>query len=240
MQKTLNFLIDKYIAHRGFHNAENPENTLGAFQRAIDNNYAIELDVQLLKDGTIVVVHDNKLSRLCGEDKYVSNCDYEEIKNLKVLNSSFTIPTFKEVLDLVDGKTPLLIEIKNTLKVGELESKTFELLKNYNGEYAIQSFNPYSLAWFKDNAPNVLRGQLSSFFKGENLSFIKKLLLKKLKLNKISNPNFISYNAENLPNKYCKRCNLPVLAWTVRSQEQYLDVIKYCDNIIFENFVPVI
>ncbi len=240
MQKTLNFLIDKYIAHRGFHNAENPENTLGAFQRAIDNNYAIELDVQLLKDGTVVVVHDNKLSRLCGEDKYVSNCDYEEIKNLKVLNSSFTIPTFKEVLDLVDGKTPLLIEIKNTLKVGELESKTFELLKNYNGEYAIQSFNPYSLAWFKDNAPNVLRGQLSSFFKGENLSFIKKLLLKKLKLNKISNPNFISYNAENLPNKYCKRCKLPVLAWTVRSQEQYLDVIKYCDNIIFENFVPVI
>lgn len=240
MQKTLNFLIDKYIAHRGFHNAENPENTLGAFQRAIDNNYAIELDVQLLKDGTVVVVHDNKLSRLCGEDKYVSNCDYKEIKNLKVLNSSFTIPTFKEVLDLVDGKTPLLIEIKNTLKVGELESKTFELLKNYNGEYAIQSFNPYSLAWFKDNAPNVLRGQLSSFFKGENLSFIKKLLLKKLKLNKISNPNFISYNAENLPNKYCKRCKLPVLAWTVRSQEQYLDVIKYCDNIIFENFVPVI
>lgn len=240
MQKTLNFLIDKYIAHRGFHNTENPENTLGAFQRAIDNNYAIELDVQLLKDGTVVVVHDNKLSRLCGEDKYVSNCDYEEIKNLKVLNSSFTIPTFKEVLDLVDGKTPLLIEIKNTLKVGELESKTFELLKNYNGEYAIQSFNPYSLAWFKDNAPNVLRGQLSSFFKGENLSFIKKLLLKKLKLNKISNPNFISYNAENLPNKYCKRCKLPVLAWTVRSQEQYLDVIKYCDNIIFENFVPVI
>lgn len=240
MQKTLNFLIDKYIAHRGFHNEENPENTLGAFKRAIEKGYVIELDVQLLKDGTVVVVHDNKLSRLCGEDKYVSNCTYDEIKGLKVLNSDFTIPTFKEVLEFIDGKTPLLIEIKNTLKVGELERKTYELLKEYNGEYAIQSFNPYSLAWFKDNAPNVLRGQLSSFFKGENLSFIKKILLKKLKLNKISNPNFISYNAENLPNKYCKRCDLPILAWTIRSQEEYLKVIKFCDNIIFEGFEPTI
>ena len=240
MQKTLHFLLDNYIAHRGFHNAENPENTLGAFERAIEKNYGIELDVQLLKDGTIVVVHDNKLSRLCAEDKYVSNCTYEEIKGLKILNSNYSIPTFKEVLELVDGKVPLLIEIKNTLKVGELESKTYELLKNYKGQYAIQSFNPYSLAWFKDNAPNVLRGQLSSFFKGESLSFIKKLLLKKLKLNKISNPNFISYNAENLPNKYCKRCDLPILAWTIRSQEQYLEVIKHCDNIIFEGFEPTI
>ena len=240
MQKTLNFLTDKYIAHRGFHNDENPENTLGAFQRAIENGYAIELDVQLLKDGTVVVVHDNKLSRLCSEDKYVSNCSYDEIKDLKVLNSNFSIPTFQEVLNLVDGKTPLLIEIKNTLKVGELESKTYELLKNYNGEYAVQSFNPYSLAWFKDNAPNVLRGQLSSFFKGENLSFIKKILLKKLKLNRISCPNFISYNAENLPNRYCTKCNLPILAWTVRSQEHYLNVIKYSDNIIFEGFEPTI
>lgn len=240
MQKSLNFLLDNYIAHRGFHNAENPENTLGAFERAIEKNYAIELDVQLLKDGTVVVVHDNKLSRLCGEDKYVSNCTHEEIKNLKILNSEYSIPTFKEVLELVDGKVPLLIEIKNTLKVGDLESKTYELLKDYKGEYAIQSFNPYSLAWFKDNAPNILRGQLSSFFKGENLSFIKKLLLKKLKLNKVSNPNFISYNADNLPNKYCKRCDLPILAWTVRSQEQYLEVIKHCDNIIFEDFEPTI
>lgn len=240
MQKTLNFLTDNYIAHRGFHDVDNPENTLGAFEKAIEKGYAIELDVQLLKDGTVVVVHDNKLSRLCGEDKYVSNCTIEEIKNYKVLNSNFSIPTFEEVLNFVDGKVPLLIEIKNTLKVGDLESKAYELLKNYNGEYAVQSFNPYSLEWFKDNAPNVLRGQLSSFFKGENLSFIKKVLLKKLKLNKVSCPHFISYNAQNLPNKYCTRSELPILAWTIRSQEEYLKVIKYCDNIIFEGFEPSI
>lgn len=240
MQKTINFLLDNYIAHRGLHDKENPENTLGAFEKAIEKGYAIELDVQLLKDGTVVVVHDNKLSRLCGEDRYVSNLTFNEIKNMKVLSSNFSIPSFEEVLKLVDGKVPLLIEIKNPLKIGELEKKTWELLKDYNGEYAVQSFNPYSLAWFKDNAPNVLRGQLSSFFKGENLSFIKKTLLKKLKLNKVSCPNFISYNAENLPNKYVTKCDLPVLAWTVRNQEQYINVIKYCDNIIFENFEPKI
>ncbi|MGN1207849.1 MAG: glycerophosphodiester phosphodiesterase family protein, partial [Christensenellales bacterium] len=189
---------------------------------------------------TVIVAHDNKLSRLCGEDKYVSNCTYDEIKNFKVLGSNFGLPTLDEVLKFVAGKTPLLIEIKNTLKVGDLESKTYELLKNYDGEYAIQSFNPYTLAWFKNNAPDVLRGQLSSFFKGENLSFFKKLLLKKLRLNKVSCPHFISYNAENLPNKYCKHSNLPILAWTIRSQKQYMDVVKYCDNIIFENFEPTI
>lgn len=240
MDNTYNFLIDKYIAHRGFHNEENPENTIGAFERAIENNYAIELDCQLLSDGEVVVVHDNKLSRLCGLDKYVSNLKKEDIENLYVLNSKYKIPFLKDVLSLVDGRTPLLIEIKNSLKVGELESKMYELLKDYKGEYAVQSFNPYSLQWFKKNAPNVLRGQLSSYFKGEDLSYIKKSLLKRLRLNKVSSPHFISYNAENLPNRYCKKCNLPILAWTIRSQEEYMRVVKFVDNIIFENFEPTI
>ncbi len=240
MIETNNFLLDKYIAHRGFWDKENPENTLGSFERAIEKGYTIELDIQLTKDGEVVVVHDNKLNRLCGVDKYISNSNYDEIKDLKVLGTQFTIPTLKEVLKFIKGRTGLLIEIKNTLKVGELEGKTYELLKNYKGEFAIQSFNPFSLEWFKKYAPNVLRGQLSSFFKGENLNFIKKVLLKKLKLNKLSDPHFISYNAENLPNKYCNKSNLPILAWTIRSQEEYLKVIKYCDNIIFEGFEPKI
>lgn len=240
MIETNNFLLDKYIAHRGFWDKENPENTLGAFERAIEKGYTIELDIQLTKDGEVVVVHDNKLNRLCGVDKYISNSNYDEIKDLKVLGTQFTIPTLKEVLKFIKGRTGLLIEIKNTLKVGELEGKTYELLKNYKGEFAIQSFNPFSLEWFKKYAPNVLRGQLSSFFKGENLNFIKKVLLKKLKLNKLSDPHFISYNAENLPNKYCNKSNLPILAWTIRSQEEYLKAIKYCDNIIFEGFEPKI
>ena len=240
MNSTDHWLINKYIAHRGFHNEEYPENTLGAFQRAIENGYAIELDVQLLQDGTVVVIHDTKLSNLLGVDKYTSTCTLEEIKKYNVLSSNEKVPTLIEVLEFVDGRAPILIEIKNTLKAGDLEKATWEILKDYTGEFAIQSFNPYSLAWFKEHAPNVLRGQLSSYFKGVNLNFIKKILLKKLKVLKISEPHFISYDGRCLPNKYVKKCELPVLAWTIQSQEDYMRVVKYVDNIIFENFTPTI
>lgn len=240
MNCTPNWLTDTYIAHRGLWDEFCPENSLSAFKNAIEKNYAIEIDVQLLKDGNVIVFHDNNFNRVLEVDKYVSNSTLDEIKKYTFKNSFETIPTLKEVLDFVNGQVPLLIEVKNSLKVGELEKATWEILKNYNGEYAIQSFNPYTLAWFKEHAPNVLRGQLSSFFKGEKLSYIKKTLLKKLKLNKVSSPHFISYNADNIPNKYLKKCELPILAWTIRSQDEYMKVVKYVDNIIFENFIPTI
>ena len=116
----------------------------------------------------------------------------------------------------------------------------YDLLKNYSGEYAIQSFNPYVLEWFKLNAPNVLRGQLSSYLKNENLSWFKKFVLKRMLLNrKVSCPDFISYDAKNLPNRFVNRFKkLPLIGWTIRSQSEYMRVVKYCDNIIFENYEP--
>ncbi len=236
------WLVKDYIAHRGLHDDANPENSLGAFAKAIEEGYAIELDVQQIADGTVVVFHDSTLSRVTGKDGYVKNLLKSELCDYKLLNSNFCIPTLEEVLSLIDGQVPLLIEIKNEGKVGELEKATLNILKKYNGEYAIQSFNPYSLEWFKINAPKVWRGQLSSYFKGENLSFIKKFVLKRMLLNKkVSCPNFISYNAQNLPNRHVKIYKkLPLLAWCVRSQTEYMKVVKHCDNIIFENFEPKI
>lgn len=235
------WLVNGYIAHRGLHNSEFPENSLGAFKNAVEKGYACELDVRLIGDGTVVVLHDSTLGRMTGRDKYVNNITKEDLKTSKLLDTEYTIPTLEEVLKTVDGKVPLLIEIKQDDKVGELESKIYNLLKDYKGEYAVESFNPFSLSWFKINAPHIWRGQLSSFFKQDKLALIKKILLKKLKMNKISDPHFISYDAECLPNKWVKKCEkLPILAWTVRSQQQYLDVIKHSDNIIFENFLPKI
>ena len=236
------WLIKDYIAHRGLHNEKNPENSLGAFMNAIDEGYAIELDVQQIADGTVIVFHDYSLSRMTGRDGYTKNLLASELSEYKLAKTDFYIPTLQEVLNLVDGQVPLLIEIKNEGKIGELEKATYDLLKNYAGEYAIQSFNPYSLEWFKNNAPKIWRGQLSSFFKGENLSFIKKFALKAMLLNKrVSKPDFISYNVQNLPNIYVKRFkNLPLLAWCVRSQTEYMKAVKYCDNIIFEGFEPKI
>ncbi|MEG1500094.1 MAG: glycerophosphodiester phosphodiesterase family protein [Clostridia bacterium] len=235
------WLVEKYIAHRGLHSSEVAENSLTAFSLAIEKNYPIEIDVQLISDGTVVVFHDEILSRSTGKDGYLKNLTKKELKKTFLKGTKDTIHTFEEVLKLVDGKIPLLIEIKNTQKVGELEAKVLDLLKNYKGEFAIQSFNPYVLMWFKQNAPEILRGQLSCSFKGEKMAFFKKFVLKRMLLNKSSKPNFISYCGQDLPNRFVKRYNkIPLLAWTIRSQEDYMKVVKYCDNIIFEDFEPTI
>ncbi len=236
------WLVENYIAHRGLHNKENPENSLGAFQRAINGNYPIELDLHIIKDGTIVVFHDKTLSRITGQDGYTSSLTKEDLKRHKLAGTEFSIPTLEEVLTLVNGQVPLLIEIKNNGKTYELESKLIERLKTYNGQFAIQSFNPYSVGYFAKNAPEICRGQLSSFFKGEKMNALQKMALKRMIFNKkISKPHFISYNVENIPNSICKKIKkIPLIVWTVRSQEQYINAAKYVDNIIFENFEPKI
>lgn len=236
------WLVEYPIAHRGLHTDDCPENSLGAFQNAIDKGYPIELDVHLTCDGTIIVFHDDTLSRVTNKDGYVKNLTKDTLKDYSLFGTEYTIPTFEEVLSLVSGQVPLLIEVKNEGKVGELESAIINILKNYNGEYAIQSFNPYVLEYFKKNAPNIIRGQLAGYLKGEKLSFVKKFALKHMLLNKkTSCPNFISYDAKNVPNRFVKRYkHLPLLVWCVRSQEEYLKKVKYCDNIIFENFEPKI
>ncbi|MBQ0017350.1 MAG: glycerophosphodiester phosphodiesterase, partial [Clostridiales bacterium] len=212
------WVCNRVIAHRGLHNETLPENSLGAFENAVKNNYPVELDVRLISDGTVIVLHDDNLNRACGKDKYASSLKKEELKDCKLFGTEYTIPTFEEVLKVIGGKVPMLIEFKqNEGKIGELETKVYDMLKNYKGEYAIESFNPFTLEWFKQHAPHIFRGQLSCFFKGEKLSLVKKILLKKLKLNKISRPDFIAYKFDELPNKWVKKyekLGIPVLAWT--------------------------
>lgn len=236
------WLVDQPIAHRGLHDKTSPENSISAFQKAIEAGHPIELDVQLIADGTIVVFHDNSLSRLTDNDGYLKFLNKEDLTLLTLKDSKEKIPTFEEVLNIVDGKVPLLVEIKNEGKVGDLEKKVLEMLKSYKGEYAICSFNPYVLEYFYKHAPEIPRGQIAGFFKGEKLSFFKKHALKKMLLNKkISHPDFISYEAKRLPNRFVKKyTSLPLLAWTVKSESEYLKVVKYCDNVIFEGFEPII
>ncbi len=234
------FLVEKMIAHRGFWNKEYPENSLAAFKNAIEYGYAIELDVQAVEDGTPVVFHDSKMSRMTEKDKYIQNITKEELKSIKLLESDEKIPTLEEVLKLVNGKTPLLVEIKNNDKVGELEKRVLDLLKNYKGEYAIQSFNPYTLKWFYEHAPKIWRGQLSSYFKGVKLSFIKKAILKRLGMKKYTHQDFVSYDINNLPNRFTKKLEVPLLTWTVKKQEEYIKAIQCSDNVIFEGFEPKI
>ncbi len=236
------WLVLQPIAHRGLHDNKIPENSMTAFAKAIEAGHPIELDVQIISDGTIVVFHDTTLSRLTDNDGYLKFLNKEDLKYLSLKGSDEKIPTFKEVLEFVNGRVPLLIEVKNEGKVGDLEKGVVELLQDYNGEFAVQSFNPYVLEYFYKHAPEIPRGQLSSYFRDVKLSLVKKFALKRMLLNKnVSHPDFISYEAKRLPNRFTRKFKgLPLLAWTVRSESEYLKVVKYCDNVIFEDFEPII
>ena len=236
------WLVETPVAHRGLHDETSPENSIAAFKNAVAKGYAIELDVQLISDDTVVVFHDDSLSRMTGNDGYLRFLTKEDLPMLFLNGTKETIPTLEDVLKVVNGESPIIIEIKNNDKVGKLEQKVIDILKKYKGEVAICSFNPYVLGYFHSHAPEILRGQLSGFFKGTDLPFSTRFALKRMMLNKkVSHPDFIMYEAKTLPNRFVRKYKkLPLLAWTVQSQEEYLRVVKYCDNVIFEGFDPKI
>ena len=238
--KDLKFLKETIIAHRGVHNEKDIiENSLEAFKEAVNKNYIIELDVHFLKDGEVVVFHDDNIERMTGINKNLKDCTYDEIRNIKLLNKNTYIPKFSDVLKLVDGKVPILIELKNDNKVGLLESSLVQILKKYNGKYAVQSFNPLSIMWFKNNYPNIIRGQLVCKFKNKKMDNIKKFILKTMLFNIITNPDFISHSVDDLSYKEVNKIkkNKFILGWTVRNKERYDELIKYYDNLICEKFI---
>ncbi len=236
------WLVETPIAHRGLHDEQFPENSISAFKNAIKHGYVIELDVQMLSDGTVVVFHDESLSRMTGNDGYLKFLTKQDLPMLKLSGGKETIPTLEEVLETVAGQTPIIIEVKNNSKVGELEQKVIDLLYKYNGEVAVASFNPMVLAYFKQHAPSILRGQLAGYLKNIKMKFITRWGMKRMILTKkLAAADFIMYEAKTLPNRFVRKFKkLPLIAWTVKSQEEYLKVVKYCDNVVFEGFEPKI
>lgn len=229
------------IAHRGLHNDKCPENSVAAFKNAVKNKVPVEMDVVCLKDGTPVVFHDEKLARMTGKDGFISHCSYKDIEKLSLAGTKETIPTLAEALEALDGKVPAIIEIKNWNKVGVVEKAIWKVLQNYSGDYAIVSFNPYTLEWFKNNAPKVKRGQLSCFFKDREVSGARKFSLKRMLFNKkISEPNFIMYAAADMPNKYLKKYygKLPIVACPIMNPAQESSLRGFCDNFVFDGYTP--
>lgn len=230
------------IAHRGLHDesAGIPENSLAAFEAAVRHGYAIEMDVQSSADGQALVFHDYNLQRMTGLDEKIADLNWEEISKLKLSDTDEGIPLFSELLALVGGSVPLLIEIKNEGSVGALEQALIDELQNYSGEFAVQSFNPFVVAYFTKHAPEFIRGQLSSHFQGESLAWWKKFLLSNLLLNSLSRPSFIAYEYGALPGWFARRLRkkgLLLLTWTVVNAEDYAQAQKHFDNVIFEGFL---
>ena len=233
--KKIDFLKYNLIAHRGLHDEENPENSIGAFKKAIKKGYIIELDVHLLRDNTVVVFHDDNLYRMTRKRKKIKDLTYDEIKDIKLLDSKYGIPTLDSVLRLVAGKVPLIIEMKYDLKAGLLEKEVVKLLDNYNGLFCVKSFNPLSVRWFKKNRPEYVRGLLVS---NKNKTFKEKISHSFLSF-LLSKPDFISCSYLMYDNRRIKKYmrKIPVIAWTIKSDNLFLRYKDKFYNLIVEKIL---
>lgn len=237
---------ERYFAHRGLFNNETdaPENSLNAFRKAVEAGYGIELDVQLTTDGKLVVFHDENLDRICGVDKILHKCSFDEIEQYPLAKSDSRIPLFEDVLAVVDGKVPLIVEVKSEGDYIATTKAAAEMLDHYNGTYCVESFHWGVGRWYKKNRPNVIRGQLSmDYFKEKpNLNFLVKIFLSDLLLNCFSRPDFIAYEhsqANRLSYRVIRKF-FPVenVCWTVKSQKQLDEAKKIFQCIIFDSFIP--
>ena len=234
----------KKYAHRGLHDATRAENSLSAFRAAVDAGYGIELDVRLSKDGVLVVFHDDTLDRVTGEVGRVDSRTAAELGKINLSGTADTIPTFEEVLKVVNGRVPLLVELKEDAGKYGVTEKTLEMLKEYKGEYIIESFNPLALGRVKKLAPNVMRGFLSqNFLSQKKYRSATYFLLQNLLLNVVCRPDFIAYKHSDYKNaslRLVKALFKPAtLAWTVRSKTEEDEAYLHgFDGVIFENYVP--
>lgn len=237
--KALEFLSRNLIAHRGYHNNKKgiPENSVLAFKKAIDNNYLIELDVRLTKDKKLVVFHDGNLKRVCGVNKRVKDLTYRELLRYNLFDTTLKVPLFSDVIKLVNGRVPILIETKYHNRYGVLDKILINELSNYKGLYAIQSFYPMSLLWLKRNTKDIPIGLLSSNFKND-LNRLKSIIGKTLILDLFFKTDFISYDVKGLPNNYLsyKRNKKKIVIWTIKNKKDYDLARQYTDSLICENF----
>ena len=232
------------FAHRGLHGDGAEENTLEAFERACCAGYGIELDVQLSRDGEVVVFHDDSLRRMTGDARRVDQLDWAQLRALRV-GAGGRIPLLSEVLAQVDGRVPLLVELKNGRRNRALCGATLAQLREYRGAYMIESFNPLMLRWFRRRAPEVLRGQLvasAPVYIAVRAGRAGAFLLSRLALNFLARPDFVAdeVGAERFSAPRVQRAlfHTALAAWTVRDEEIFQNCLLRGEMPIFEGFLP--
>jgi glycerophosphoryl diester phosphodiesterase len=253
MARLLTWLLRTPIAHRGLHDTRRGviENSLPAFWAASRAGFPAELDARLLADGEVVVFHDQHLERLTEASGPIAALTSAQLRNVLLAGAGADgdpktedarIPLLKDVLDLVAGSTPLLIEVKNEATVGPIERAVMRALADYRGPFAIQSFNPGTVRFWRDHAPEVPRGLLSGDFRHEQIDDGLRRRLQNLEDVAECEPDFIGYDVRLLPFPPVARertAGRLILGWTVRSPEEGLRALAHCDNVIFEGFDPV-
>jgi len=237
---------DHGIAHRGLfdNTCDYPENTLAAFQRAVDAGYGVELDVHLTKDDHLVVAHDANLGRICGSAVAICDLTLDQLREYRVFGSSQTIPLFSEVLEVIAGKVPLVVEIKPGFTIARTCQRTDQELRDYQGAYCIESFDPRALWWFRRHDSAVLRGQLAepAGIDVGSGSVILDRLLANLAFNWLTWPDFIAYNwrgaSKIAPHLWRRFLRCTMVAWTIQTPEQLALARHSFDAYIFDSFVP--
>jgi glycerophosphoryl diester phosphodiesterase len=232
-------------AHRGLHNETRPENSMSAFQAAKEHGYGVELDVHMIKDGTLVVFHDDKLIRVTGQEGRVAELNAEQLKDYHLCGTEETIPTFREVLDLFAGEVPLIIELKSDNgNCAALTDAVCRMLEDYPGVYCVESFDPRCVVWLRKNRPEIIRGQLAeNFFRSSTkLPAILKWLLTAHLFNFLIKPDFVAYKFRdrNRPGTtLCRKLHkLQGVSWTILSQSDLDLAIAEGWIPIFEGFEP--
>lgn len=236
-------------AHRGLHDVERgiPENSMSAFRRAIEYGFGAELDVHLMADGNLAVVHDSDLTRVCGKAVLIEDLTAADLADYPLLGSGETIPLFEDVLELFENRTPLIIELKvERGNADGLTDRTMKALQGWKGTYCIESFHPAALLRLKEKYCWVLRGQLSQNFMRESevgdLSLPERFVMTNLLTTAFTRPDFIAYNYRDRHNPSLAIMRLLYgvheAGWTVRDEGVLEELEK--ENIvpIFERFVP--
>ena len=241
--------MEKYknvkYAHRGLHDENKAENSMSAFAAAKEKGFGIELDVRLSKDGELVVFHDETLTRVVGIEGKVIDYTADELAKMSLLGTADGVPTLRQVLDLIDGVVPLLIEIKMGNGESGIAEKFIEVIEGYKGDYIVESFNPIALKIVRRERPDILRGILSAEYM-KDPKYGGKLIYRlgqHLALNFLMRPDFIAYDKKGYTVfglRFIRRVfDTPLITWTIKSQEEENEAISHgFDTVIFENYIP--
>jgi glycerophosphoryl diester phosphodiesterase len=237
------WLCGRPFAHRGLHDQAVgiPENSLAALKAAMDRGYGIELDVRGLASGEPVVFHDVTLARMTGSKGRIADLSRGDLAGLRLSGTGERIPLLAQALDLVAGRVPLLIEIKNEGQPGALERGVRERLAHYAGPFAVISFNPFTLGWFRRKARAMLRGQTSALFRGRRMTPWRKFAHRDFLLNVVSRPDFLLYEIDGLPRvsvALLRGLGWPIVTYTVTTQGGLAKARAFADNFVFETLRP--
>lgn len=243
--KDLPALKNWQYAHRGLHCEGVPENSLAAFSAAKAAGYGIELDIHLMRDGELAVIHDSSLKRVADADITIEELSTLDLSRYCLEGTQEHIPLFIQVLERIDGQVPFIVELKSTTEnYAQLCEKACDLLENYNGLYCIESFDPRCVAWLRKHRPNIMRGQLTQdFFKSKvKYSWFLKFIMKHNLYNWFSQPDFVAYRFEhrkNLSNFIVRKIwGVQGVAWTIRNKKDFDTAVQENWIPIFENFIP--